>query len=139
MVTDAGEQRWPGERLGLPETGRRSIARLPRRILALTLDWLIATALSLAFFAVGPWETNGFVTLGIFAVLQIALLVLANGSLGHLAAGIRLVPLKGGRLALWQPVVRTLLLCLAVPALIWNADQRGLHDQAAATLLVRVR
>ena len=138
-MTDPGEQRWPGERLGLPETGRRSIARLPRRILALVLDWLVASVISILAFPVGPWETNGFTTLAIFAVLQIVLLVAANGSLGHLAVGIRLVPLRGGPLALWQPVVRTLLLCLAVPALIWNADQRGLHDQAAATMLVRVR
>ena len=137
-MTDPGEQRWPGERLGLPETGRRSIARLPRRILALALDWLVASVISILAFPVGPWETNGFTTLGIFAVLQVLLLVVASGSIGHLAVGIRLVPLTGGRLRLWQPVVRTLLLCLAVPALVWNADQRGLHDQAAATMLVRV-
>jgi uncharacterized RDD family membrane protein YckC len=137
-VTDAAEQRWPGEHLGLPETGRRSIARLPRRIVALLVDWLIASVLSLAFFPVGPWQTNGFVTLGIFAVLQIVFQLVVNGSIGHLVAGIRVVPLVGGRLRAWQPFVRTALLCLAVPALIWNADQRGLHDQAAATMLVRI-
>jgi hypothetical protein len=35
-------------------------------------------------------------------------------------------------------VVRTVLLCLAIPALIWDADLRGLHDRAAGTMLVRV-
>jgi hypothetical protein len=34
--------------------------------------------------------------------------------------------------------VRTLLVCLFVPAVIWDADQRGLHDRVAGTLLVRV-
>jgi hypothetical protein len=29
------------------------------------------------------------------------------------------------------------LLCLSVPALIWDRDQRGLHDKAAKTVLVR--
>lgn len=137
-MTDAAEQRWPGERLGLPESGRRSIARLPRRIVALLVDWVIATVLSLAFFAIGPWQTNGFITLGIFAVLQIVCQLVANGSIGHLVTGIRVVPVTGGRLRAWQPFVRTALLCLAVPAVIWNEDQRGLHDQAAATMLVRI-
>ena len=30
------------------------------------------------------------------------------------------------------------LLCLAIPALIWDRDQRGLHDKAAQTVLVRL-
>jgi hypothetical protein len=29
------------------------------------------------------------------------------------------------------------LLALAVPALIWDADQRGLHDKAVGTLVAR--
>lgn len=138
-MTDAQAQRWPGERLGLPESGRRSIARLPRRIIGVVIDWALATLLSVAFFSTGEWQTDGFVTLGIFAVTQIVFLLVANGSIGHLIVGIRLVPLRGGRAAFWQPIVRTLLLCLAIPALIWDADQRGLHDRAAGTLLVNVR
>jgi hypothetical protein len=50
----------------------------------------------------------------------------------------RVVPLNPGRLAWWQPVVRTALVALFVPAVITDADQRGLHDRAAGTLLVRV-
>ena len=38
---------------------------------------------------------------------------------------------------LWRPIVRTALLCLVVPAVIADADQRGLHDRVAATVLVR--
>lgn len=138
-MTDAAPQRWPGERLGLPETGRRSIARLPRRIVGIVVDWALATLLSLAFFSTGEWQTDGFVTLAIFAALQIVFLLVVNGSIGHLIVGIRLVPIRGGRLAFWQPFVRTALLCLGIPALLWDADQRGLHDRAAATLLVNIR
>jgi len=29
------------------------------------------------------------------------------------------------------------MLSIAVPALIWNADQRGMHDLVAGTVLVR--
>ena len=34
-------------------------------------------------------------------------------------------------------IVRTLLLCLVVPAVVWDADGRGLHDSAAGTVIVR--
>mgnify|MGYP007095266205 CR=1 FL=1 len=33
----------------------------------------------------------------------------------------------GGWVGLWRPIVRTALLCLVIPAVIWDADQRGLH------------
>lgn len=132
------DQRWPGDRLGLPESGPRSIARPGRRIAALAIDWAIATLLSFAFFPIGPWETNGFITLGLFGGIQLLFLLLLNGGVGHLLLGMRVVPLDPGRLAPWRSLVRTLLVCLFVPAVIWDADQRGLHDRAAGTLLVRV-
>lgn len=138
IVTDPGEQRWPGERLGLPESGPRSLGRIGRRIGAIAVDWAIAYGLSLAFFPVGPWLTDGFVTLGLFAAIQVLFLLVVNGSVGHLVFGMRVVPLEPGRLGVWRPILRTLLLCLFVPAVIWDADQRGLHDRAAGTLLVRV-
>jgi uncharacterized RDD family membrane protein YckC len=33
--------------------------------------------------------------------------------------------------------VRTALLIVVIPAVIWDADQRGLHDKVAGTVLVR--
>ncbi len=134
---DTNANQWPGERLGLPETGARSIGRLGRRVVAILIDWGVAYLLSWAFF---PTElgTDPFVTLAIFAGLQYVFLVVVSGSLGHLLVRLRVVPLAGGYLGLWRPLVRTLLLCLGIPALIWDRDQRGLHDKAAGTVLVRV-
>lgn len=137
-MTDAPENRWPGERLGLPESGPRSIGRLGRRILALCIDWAIATLISVAFFSVGPWQTNPWITLGLFAAEQFVFLLIVNGSVGHLILGMRVVPVVPARLGLWRPLVRTILLCLAVPALVWDRDQRGLHDRFVGTALVRV-
>lgn len=131
------ENRWPGERLGLPQEGPRSVGRLGRRIVALCIDWAIAYLLSWVFFRT-PEGTDGFITLGIFAALQYLFLVVVNGSVGHLAMRLRLVPMSGGYLGAWRPAVRTLLLCLVIPAVIWDRDQRGLHDRAAGTVLVRV-
>jgi hypothetical protein len=129
---------WPGQRLGLPEDGPRSIGRLGRRLAALAIDWALAWLISLAFFADGPWQPNSWAILAVFAVEQLIFLWTINGSIGHLLLGMRVVPVRPARLGLWRPVVRTALLCLAVPALIWDRDQRGLHDQLAGTILVRV-
>jgi uncharacterized RDD family membrane protein YckC len=137
-VTASADSRWPGERLGLPESGPRSIARLGRRIAALFIDWAIAWVASLALLREGDWQPNSWATLVIFAVGQLVFLWTVNGSVGHLLLRMRVVPVKPARLGLWRPVVRTGLLCLAIPALIFDRDQRGLHDRLAGTTLVRV-
>lgn len=124
--------RWPGERLGLPEHGPRSIARPGRRIAALAIDFAISALLSAAFF-----HYNGFASTLIFAVTQIVFITLLAGGVGHLLLGLRVVPVQGGWIGWWRPIVRTVLICLVIPPLIWDADQRGLHDKIAGTVLVR--
>ncbi|HEU4849616.1 MAG TPA: RDD family protein [Terrimesophilobacter sp.] len=125
------EQRWPGERLGLPESGSRSIARPLRRVGALVIDWGLSVLISVAFF-----HYDAFATLGIFALTQFVFITLINGSIGQRVFRMRVVPLAGGWIGAWRPIVRTLLLCLVIPALIWDRDQRGLHDKAAGTVLL---
>lgn len=107
------------------------MARPGRRIGALALDWGLSVVVSIAFFRYDP-----LATLGIFALTQIVFITLINGSIGHLVFRMRVVPLSGGWIGAWRPLVRTILLCLAIPALIWDLDQRGLHDKAAGTILV---
>lgn len=102
-------------------------------MLALVIDFAPAVLISIAFF-----DYANFSQLVIFAVLRIVSVVLLGASPGHFLLGIRLVPITGGRLAWWRPIVRTLLLCLVIPAVIWDRDQRGLHDRVAGTLMVRI-
>ncbi|MDO7882101.1 RDD family protein [Salinibacterium soli] len=123
---------WPGKRLGLPERGPRSIGRIGRRIAALAIDWGTAVLISIAFFSY-----DALATLAVFAVAQIVLLLTANGSVGHLILGLRVVPVAGGYLGVWRPFARTALLCLVIPAVIWDKDQRGMHDRLCGTVLVR--
>ncbi len=127
----SAQERWPGERLGLPPSGPRSIARPGRRIGALVVDWGLSVLVSVAFF-----HYDAFATLGIFALTQVVFLTLVSGSIGHVLFRMRLVPLAGGWVGALRPLVRTLLLCIVIPALIWDRDQRGLHDKAAGTVLV---
>ena len=123
---------WPGRRLGLPASGPRSVGRLGRRIAALVIDWGTAVLVSVAFFQYQAWAT-----LAIFAGVQVLFLLTINASPGHLLLGMRVVPIAGGYLGLWRPFARTLLLCLVIHALIWDLDQRGMHDRLVGTVLVR--
>jgi hypothetical protein len=123
---------WPGKRLGLPPDGPRSIARLGRRLAAIAVDWALASLVGYLFFSAEP-----FAILAAFAVLQYVFIVTASGSIGHLLLGMRVVPLVPQWIGVWRPLVRTLLLCALIPAVIYDRDQRGLHDQLTGTVLVR--
>jgi uncharacterized RDD family membrane protein YckC len=133
---DLEPSRWPGERLGLPESGPRSVARAGRRIAALAIDWVLALIIAMLFV---PYESpaHGFITLGVFAVMQIVFIPTIGGSVGHRLLGMHVVPLTGGWIGLWRPVVRTLLLVIVIPAVVWDSDQRGFHDKVAGTVLIR--
>ena len=136
-------QDWPGKRLGLPEHGPRSIARGGRRILAVILDWTIATTISVVFFTEGATildrlgASTAPATLLAFAVLQVAFISTVGGSFGHLVFGMRVVPLTPTWVGVLRPLGRTALLCLFIPAVIWDRDQRGMHDRLVGTVLVR--
>ena len=132
VVTDVSENTYPGERLGLPASGPGSIARPGRRIGALAIDWACAVIVSIAFF-----EYDSFATLVVFGIVQVLFLPTLGGSPGHRLLGLRLQLVRGGWVGLWRPIIRTALLLVVIPAVIWDADQRGLHDKAAGTVLLR--
>lgn len=125
---------WPGERLGLPETGQRSVARFGRRVLAILIDWALA-ALP-AYLLIGGMHPELW-NVVVFAIMQVVFIPTIGGSLGHRLLGLRVVPLVGGWVGLWRPVIRTVLLCLVIPVLVWDSDQRAFHDKIAGTVLVR--
>ncbi len=116
----------------MPESGKGSVGRLGRRIAGLAIDWAIAALLSLTFFHYNSWAT-----LGVFAILQIVFIPTIGGSIGHRLVGLRVVPVAGGYVGFWRPIVRTVLLAIVVPALVWDSDQRGFHDKVAGTVLMR--
>jgi uncharacterized RDD family membrane protein YckC len=128
------EHDYPGRRFGLPQTGRGSIARFGRRLVAVCIDWALCLLVSASFFNGSSWAT-----LGVFAV-ENALLVAAVGcTAGHCVMGMRVVRLTGGSASVVQALGRAVLLSLALPALVWDRDQRGLHDRFMGTILLRTR
>ncbi|AQY01664.1 RDD family protein [Microbacterium foliorum] len=141
-MTDAVNT-YPGERLGMPQTGTGSIARPGRRIGALLIDYIAATIIATGFLGYDQFALPAeagltmFAPMGVFALLQILFIPTAGGSPGHRILGMRVVRLGGGWVGVWRPIVRTLLIVIVIPAVIWDADQRGVHDKVTGLVLIR--
>ncbi len=124
---------WPGKRFGLPESGPRSVPGFGRRLGALAIDWVTAVAIAWLWFDYANlWLLGSFIALHALGGL------ILGGSPGHLLLGIRIVPIRGGRLGVVAPLVRPLLIALVLPALIADEDSRGMHDRLVGTILVTV-
>lgn len=125
---------YPGRRLGLPQHGRGSSARFGRRLVALFIDWALCLLVSAGFFGGNSWAT-----LAVFAIENAVLVAAAGCTAGQCVMGMRVVQLAGGPVRVLPALGRAVLLSLALPALIWDRDQRGLHDRFMSTVLVRTR
>ncbi|MFD1339303.1 RDD family protein [Microbacterium lemovicicum] len=143
MSETLADSSYPGERLGLPPTGSGSIAHLGRRIGALAVDWVSATVIATAFLGYRSFalpDESGLTTfapMAVFIVLQAIFIPTIGGSPGHRIFGLRLMRVDREWTGLWRPIVRSLLLAIVIPAVIWDTDRRGLHDKAVGTVLVR--
>jgi uncharacterized RDD family membrane protein YckC len=123
---------YPGQRFGLPEHGPGSVASMPRRILALFIDWLLS-------MLIAYWLTHSqFWTIAVFAVEVYVLTATTGFTVGKRLTGIRVVRLDGRPVGLWWSLVRTVLLLTVIPPLVYDRDLRGLHDKAANTAVVRI-
>ncbi|WP_446041070.1 RDD family protein [Streptomyces sp. SID1121] len=127
-----------GERLGLPEHGPGSVAPLGRRFGALFLDWALCMLIAYGLLAAGDWQKTGNWALGVLFVLSLLTVGTVGSTPGKRVFGLRVIAEHGGRLSLVRVLVRTVLLCLAVPALIWDRDGRGLHDRLSGAVQVRI-
>ena len=97
------------------------------------IDWTIALVISICAFGGNLWAT-----LAVFAAEQILLIGTLGYSIGHRVAGIHVVRLGGKPAGPLAALVRTVLLCLVIPAVVFDPDQRGLHDKAMNTILIRM-
>lgn len=129
---------YPGQRLGLPQEGPGSVARFGRRIAAVALDWIGCQLIAYGLITGGNLGAAGNWTLGLFIALTVLTVGTVGFTPGKRALGLRVVAEDGGRLGVVRVVVRTLLLALVVPALIWDRDGRGLHDRLARAVQVRI-
>lgn len=130
------EPTYRGQRLGLPENGPGSVAGTWRRVVAVFVDWLGAGLIARMLIDASNPRGQSLLTLGIFAAEVMLLTWSTQASFGQRLVGIRVVGLAG-RLGLQACLLRTLLICLFLPAIIWDSDGRGLHDRAAHSVVVR--
>ncbi len=131
-VASAGDKdEYPGQRLGLPESGPGSVAGVGRRLGALVIDWVLCEIIAVAAFH------DQFLTIAVFAVETYLLTALTGFTAGKRLLGLRVVRLDGKPVGLVWALVRTLLFLAVVPPLVFDSDQRGLHDRAANTIVVR--
>ncbi len=133
------EQRYPGERLGIPEDGPGAVAGWGRRIAALLVDWLASSLVAnlvAAYVEVGP-DTERLLPLLVFFLEVSLFTAVAGASFGQLALRVVVARLDGRRVNLLQALIRTFLICLVVPPVVFNRDNRGLHDLAAGTITLR--
>lgn len=122
---------------GVPGAG---YASWPRRIVALLVDWFGCTLVTVA--VLGPRRysesSSGWVVLAIFALESALGTALAGGSFGQLACRIRVLRTDGRPLSLLSALLRSVLICLVIPPLVFRADTgRGLHDVATDSAAYR--
>ena len=135
-VPQPEEDGYRGQRLGLPESGPGSMATLGRRVVALFIDWVAAMIISRALVATPETVLEQFATLGVFALEVTVLTWLWGSSFGQRLVGLRVVG-RTRRLGLVAATLRTVLICIVIPPLIWDADGRGLHDRAVDSVVIR--
>ena len=138
MVRDVqppSQQRVRGASLGLPAEGPGSLASFQSRVAAFLID-AVAAFLVAGLFTAPDLPRNW--SLVAFVAVTLLSLVAFGQTPGMRLLDLRLAhPRAGERLAVWRAVVRTALLCLLVPALLVDADGRGLHDRLTDTAVVR--
>ncbi|MFF7755831.1 RDD family protein [Streptomyces sp. NPDC007971] len=126
-----------GEQLGLPEEGPNSIARPGRRLGALAVDWGLCVLIAYGLITHGNSPATSNWALLVFFVMSALTVGTIGFTPGKRLFGIRVVALQTGTVNPLRSLLRTVLLCLAIPALIWDRDGRGLHDRIAKTVEVR--
>ncbi|MBT2448575.1 RDD family protein [Streptomyces sp. ISL-43] len=129
---------YPGKQLGLPQQGPGSVARFGRRFGALLIDWLACQLIAYGLITGRDWTGAGNWTLGLFVVLSILTVGTVGFTPGKRILGIRVIDQDGSRLGVGRVILRTLLLALVIPALVWDRDGRGLHDRISHAVQVRI-
>lgn len=143
------EQKFKGEKLGLPASGAGSIAPLGVRAGALLIDWLLAYALVALIVTLGGpgvlggdsfsavsswavpliWGVSGVVCVWLFAQTP-----------GQAVVGIGTARIDAEeRVGFVRSLGRVVFIFFLLPPLVQDEDGRGMHDRATGTTLIRTR
>ena len=107
---------------------------LGRRLLGLTIDWLMCYAI--AFGLIGDTR----LTLLVFFVETLLLTAFGGATAGHRLIKVKVVSFQtGANPTPLQAVIRTVLLCLVVTAITYDENGRGIHERLSGTRLLDLR
>ncbi|MFC4856773.1 RDD family protein [Actinophytocola glycyrrhizae] len=143
--TGGDPQEWPGERLGLPKDGPGSVATRGVRLLALLVDLVLMTLVTSLFVEMDVnrpdvMQRFNYISVAVWFVTTSGMVALFGFTAGKALFGLRVVRLDGKPMVgPLRAVPRTLLTALLLPAVIGDADSRGLHDKVTGTVVVRTR
>lgn len=131
--------RWPGDKMGLPQSGPGAMASVGRRAMAVLIDWVFCWFI--ASFVVRFTDALGSVstvTLLLWMLLGIigGWLFARTPGMMFLRMGVARIDVGGARVGLWRAVVRTLLTAFVLPAALVDQDGRGMHDRATGTAVI---
>jgi uncharacterized RDD family membrane protein YckC len=115
------------------------VAGLGRRFAALAIDWLGSTGVAVLLVGASGYLSNqmSLATLAVFAVEVTVFTWLIGASFGQRILGVRVLRTDGRGLSLWRAALRTVLVCLVIPAVVMDSYGRGLHDRAVDSVVVR--
>jgi uncharacterized RDD family membrane protein YckC len=141
LAASGVELGYRGERLGLPESGLGSAAGYGARIGAIFIDWIACAIIAKLIFPQFAYGSRGsaIATLILFFLVKSLFTVFGGSSFGQRLLGVRVAAFGKTYVPAWRAFLRTFLICLVIPAVIWDRDGRGLHDRAANTVVLRNR
>jgi uncharacterized RDD family membrane protein YckC len=132
-------QEYAGQRLGLPPEGPGSVAGWGRRVAALFVDWIASSLVAAAISSYANLGSDSARLLPMLVFLaEVTLFTsLSGASFGQRLLRVVVVRLDRRRVTILNAVVRTVLICLVIPPVVFNRDNRGLHDLAAGTITLQ--
>lgn len=125
-----------------PATAPIETASWAHRVLALIVDWFASTLVVLAILGPAGWSENryaGMYTLLVFCLENALLTATMGGSFGQLMTRLRVVRVNGDPRPLdpLRALLRSAMICLVIPPLVFRPDGRGLHDMAVGSVVCR--
>lgn len=109
------------------------MATAARRFGALCIDWALALVVSNLVFG-----GEAIATLLVFAVMHVVGISLLATTVGKALLRTQVVRVGGRTAPVHRVLVRTVLLCLVLPAVVVDPDGRGMHDRVAGTVEIRM-
>lgn len=133
---------YPGQGLGLPESGPGSLARWGSRLGALVLDWGASMIVALGAFGGGVLTESGWkawMVLAVYFVQKSVLTALTGSSFGQLVSRIGVTMTDGSPIGPVRAFARAAMICVILPAVVIGPDRRGINDLLLGTVVVNRR